>query len=54
MNRSTWLLPSLLASSLISSGQVRAGFMNWSYSTNAVPPGFSVNKPGNNGGGTFN
>jgi hypothetical protein len=39
----------LTVSSMIAAGQARA---DWSYSTSAVPPGFAVNAPGNNGGGT--
>src|SRR5262249_12872852 len=38
----------LTVSSMIAAGQARA---DWSYSTSAVPPGFAVNTPGNNGGG---
>jgi hypothetical protein len=45
------LLSVLTVSSMIAAGQARADFMNWSYSTNAVPPGFAVNTPGNEGGG---
>jgi hypothetical protein len=45
------LLATLMVSSMLAAGHARADFMNWSYSTSAVPPGFSVNAPGNNGGG---
>jgi hypothetical protein len=41
----------LTVSSMIAAGQARADFMNWSFSTSAVPPGFAVNAPGNSGGG---
>jgi hypothetical protein len=48
-------LAALTVSSLITAGQVRADFMNWSYTTNSVPTGFSVTAPGGSsaGGGTI-
>ncbi len=45
------LLTALMVSSMIAVGHARADFMNWSYSTAAVPPGFAVTAPDGNGGG---
>jgi hypothetical protein len=47
------LLTALTVSSMIAVGHAQADFMNWSYSTAAVPPGFTASAPGNNGGGTI-
>jgi hypothetical protein len=45
------LLAFLIASAALAASPARADFMNWSYTTSAVPPGFAVTGPNNNGSG---
>lgn len=45
------LLAFVFVSTVLAASSARADFMNWSYSTSAVPPGFAVTGANNNGGG---
>ena len=47
----TRLLSLLIVSAALVASPARADFMNWSYSTSAVPPGFAVTGANNNGSG---
>ncbi len=47
------LLAFVIVTTALAASPARADFMNWSYSTSAVPPGFAVTGANNNGGGAI-